>query len=99
MAKAEVHEQDRPRLHPDLHADALELSWTAPSPPLRPGADVLVQLAFDSDPVRVDGIFISPGEFCHLPAADAKRLQKDGLLAWSRNIGDRATPPRGSRTA
>lgn len=83
--KQPLHEADRPRVHKDLRADAAEIRWTHPGPPLRPGGDTLVQVPHAAqEAIRVDGIWIAPGEFAHVPADEAKRLRKEGVIDWAK---------------
>jgi hypothetical protein len=55
------------------------LRWARPSPPIHGGAEELVQRPHDADgAIRVDGVWISPGEIAHVSTTAAKALLAGG---------------------
>lgn len=83
MARRKVDQVDRPKLHPDAHADAdPSLRWTTPNPPRHEGREKLVTRphgAAGAVYVRTGHgdrrIWISPGETAYASVAEAKAVE------------------------
>lgn len=61
---------NRPRIDPDINANALPIRWAIPRPPSHGANEVLVKYnAAAATGVLVDGVFISPGEVAWVRAS------------------------------
>ncbi|MDQ2983524.1 MAG: hypothetical protein M3R70_06320 [Actinomycetota bacterium] len=78
-AKAELHDEDRPRVHPDVHPGAHPgIRWTQPNPPRHDGSERLIKRPEGAaEAIRVDGVWISPGEQAWVREKEAVRLVKE----------------------
>ena len=78
MAKKKLDDANRPRVHPELDADAdPAIRWASPQPPAHGGEEVLVQRPHDAaEAVYVDGVWISPGEVAYVSKKQATKVEK-----------------------
>lgn len=69
---------DRPRVHPDVDPNALELDWAKPKPPKHVGDERLIKMKPEVDAERINGVWVNPDETAWVRTSEAKRLVAKG---------------------